>query len=490
MKFLVDTNIVIRAEPTSPADVEAGTPIAIEFLRLIAKGSHQAYLHPASLEELRGDREETRRSLRETLVRKYPELPSPPVVPLALEAILGRPDPSSHDRVDHLLLAAVSADAVDYLVTDDHRIVRRARRVDLASRVLTPADAVATLRRLFQTVPTPPPAVAQVYAHELDDADPIFDSFRSDYPDFQLWIRKCKREHRISWIIPAANGQLAALCIVKAETNREHGLPGRLLKLCSFKVSDDARGFRYGELLLKAVFTFAFENWYDHVYVEVFPKYSELIDLLDTFGFQELPARTLKGEIVLGKPLSFSQREFETLDALQFHIRFGPKYLKAKDVFVVPIRPEYHDMLFPEHAVQPELFGQVRPFGNGILKAYLCHSPSRQLTPGSVLLFYESGGSSQVRCVGVVEETLVASQPDRVARFVGQRTVYSLAEIKAMCVEPVLAILFRQASGLLNYPLPLRDLLEEGVLTTAPRSITRVKAEGLRWMRDQIELSP
>lgn len=491
MKFLLDTNLLIRAEPTSPADLEHGSPVAVDLLRLVSEGRHQAYLHPASLEELRGDHNLTRRALRGILARKYPELPFPPTAPAALDTQLGRPAPGSHDAIDHLLLASVYRDAVDYLVTDDQKLLRKARQLNLGSRVVTAAHAIATLRGLFRIVPSPPPAVRRGIAHDLDENDPIFDTFKADYPTFSQWLQSCKRQHRLCWTVRGACESLAGVCIVKEEDSREHGLPGRLLKLCSLKVADNARGYRYGELLLKAVFSYAFDNSYDHTYVEVFPKYAELIDLLEAFGFSILPARTEKDELVLAKPLKYSSRDFDSLDAIGFHIRFGPRFLKAKDVFVVPIRPRYHEMLFPECCRQPALFpDSASPYGNSILKAYLCKAKARRLTPGSVLLFYESGGSSSVRCLGVVEDTLVSARPSELAHFVGQRTVYTLSEIEAMCSSHVLAILFRQASGVLAAPLLLRELIGAGGLNGPPQSITRLKGEALAWIRELIELSP
>ena len=54
MKFLIDTNILIPAEPTSPQDIEPGTPFVVNLLRLLVEGAHQVYVHPASLETFVG----------------------------------------------------------------------------------------------------------------------------------------------------------------------------------------------------------------------------------------------------------------------------------------------------------------------------------------------------------------------------------------------------------------------------------------------------
>lgn len=490
MKLLIDTNILIRAEPTSAADVEVGSQLAVELLRLVAEGGHQALVHPACLEELQGDRDPGRREMRELLAKKYPVLPAAPRVSHDLERTLGRAEPGSHDAVDYLLIAAVLADAVHYVVTDDHRLIRKARRAGAERRLLSPADAVATLRRLLPVVIAPPPAVHRGFAHEIDERDPIFDSFKLDYPGFVEWFRtKCKPGHRLTWTIPDPTEKLAALCITKEEAGGEHGLSGRLLKLSSFKVAGDARGFRFGELLLKAAFEHAFDNSYDFIYLEIFPHHDELIELLATFGFQILPARTKKGELVLAKMLKFSMHEYETLDALDFHVRYGPRHLRVRDAFLVPIQPRFHEMLFPEHA-PPTLFAGASPYGNGILKAYLCKSNTRAIASGSALLFYESGGASHVRCVGVVEDSLVSADPEKIAQFVGQRTVYSMAEIRRMCTSPVLALLFRQATGIARHPLSLLSMVRAGAVNGPPQSITRVKGGALPWIRGQLELSP
>jgi hypothetical protein len=115
-------------------------------------------------------------------------------------------------------------------------------------------------------------------------------------------------------------------------------------------------------------------------------------------------------------------------------------------------------------------------------KAYLCHSPNRQLQAGSTLLFYRSQDAKAVTCVGVVEDTLVSTKAEEVVAFVGQRTVYSADDIQGMCNRgPVLAVLFRQ-DRLLPTPIPRQELVSERVVTQAPQSICRVPAEVIPWL--------
>ena len=488
ISFLLDANIVIPLEPTSPEDIEAGTAAVVELARLAAETGCPLLVHPAVDADIRADPDDQRRAVRTTLLKKYPRLPDPPPVPAAWQSVFGHPEQGSNDWVDSQLLAALDADAVDYLVTEDRRLHRKARRLGLENRVADTADALLMLRGLFDVVPEPPPAVRHVRAHALSTNDPIFDSLRRDYPDFDLWLRKAKRQRRHAWVIDGAQGRYAATCIVKREQSGEYGLRGRVLKICAFKVSEEHSGYRFGELLLKTVFQHARASNYRTAYVTIFEKHSALIDLFEEFGFESLDTRTPVGELVLVKSLYPSSEDWDTLDPLSFNRRYGPFAAKIRDVraFVVPIRPQFHRVLFPEAEDQGAFWPGVHPFGNSIRKAYLCNAPIRTLSPGANLLFYRSEDVHAVTVLGVVEGTMVTQSAANAARFVGKRTVYSFREIQELCTSPVLAILFRQ-SRVLAKPIPFRELIAHGVISASPQSIVSVPKEATEWLQTRLD---
>lgn len=490
MKFLLDTNVIIPAEPTSTDDVEATTPVVTELLGLLVQGRHEVFIHPDSVREIEGDRRLERRELRSLLLTKYRTLPSPPVQSETLRQVLGRAVVGSHDEVDHLLLAAVLADAVDYLVTDDRKLHRKAARLGAGERVLGVGDAVAAVRALFESIAQPPPAVERTYCHNLDLNDPIFSSLRSEYgpAEFDEWIRKCRLEHRVAWTIQAATGQYAALCILKRESETGYEIPPPALKICTFKIAENFRGCRYGELLLKPVFEHAAANGIVSIYVTAFDRHEALLTLFETFGFGQLDARTRLGEVILAKRLVCTTTERTALAPLEFHIRFGPPALKSNDAqcFVVPVQPRFHTRLFPETDPQLGLFQGRDAFGNGIRKAYLCNAPTRQIRCGDILFFYHSETAKSVAVVGVVEEVLASTDAAAIARLVGKRTVYSFRDIEGMCSSDVLAVNFRQAR-VLDPALSLETLLREGVLGGPPQSIVSVREEGLSWLKAQVD---
>ena len=488
MKFLVDTNVLISVEPVAP-DLEPTAELAAEFLALAHDGGHPVVRHAAQQVDDSNDRDEARRRARTVLFRKYPTLGRVRDLRPDFNAQLGTPQHGSNDWVDNQLLGAVEARAVDFLVSEDGGIHRKARRVGLSAQVLLVRDALDMLRTFLDRPPAPPPAVEWVKATELDEADPIFNSVRDDYPGLDAWLGLCRLENRDVALIRTSDGPYAGLCIV-VRKNDKFGAAGKFLKICQFKVSERFGGRRYGELLLKTVFDYRRTNDYDFAYVTVFEHHDNLIRLFEDFGFERWVARTPRGELALIKSFRPSDEDLSSLDALTFHKRFGPPALKPilEQTFVVPIQPKFHTLLFPEAEPQLGLGLEEadRPYGNALRKAYLSNSRIRPMPAGSTLLFYRSGDAHAITCVGVLEAASREQDADAIATLVGKRTVYSLSEITRLAIKPVLALLFRQ-DRLLRRPIRLAEAQRMQLLSAAPQSIATVHREGFAWLTRQID---
>lgn len=490
MNILIDTNIVLPLEPGSTVDLEVNTNNAILFHRLSSQSNNVLCVHPAIEYDLARDKDQARADLRRTLIGRYKTLPSPPS-PSCLESeIVGTPEVGSNDFVDNCYLAAVKDNAVDFLITEDKGVHRKARRLGIESRVLLLKEAIDLLRNLFDETPPPPPSVEKIYVHELDTSDEILNSLRKDYhPKFDSWLIKCRREHREAYIIRTEDrSQLAAILIIKREEQLPSGECGKTLKLCTFKVSSKYGGNRFGELLLKSAFDYAYLNNYKYIYFTTYQKQEGLMAFASSFGFSISENCNERGENILYKQFEYTTEQRETLSPLEFHIRFGPRsfLFDRNSTFVVPVIPKFHSILFPEMEPQIPLFRNARPCGNSIKKAYLCHSSTNLLSPGDNLLIYRSHDLSGITAIGVVEDTLRSEDPNVIARFVGTRTVYPYSEIVELCKKPTLAVKFRYAQKL-NQPLFLKDLKKYKVLNGVPRSISRLPNEGLSWIKEKIE---
>ena len=489
LRFLLDANFLIPLEPTSPSDIELGTGIAADIVRQASKLGFHLLVHPETRRELTSDRDASRRAARQTLLGKYETLLDPPDLS-EVERVLGAVRPQSNNWFDHLLLAALHADAVHYLITSDQRMHRKARRLGIApERILTPAVARALLNTLADHPQTPPPQVRTRALHALRRGDPIFESLREDYPDFDRWFRQVSQEGRRAWVIEPDGDDYAGICIWKQQDD-ELGLGGKAMKISTFKVAEEHRGRRYGELLLKAAFNELHANGYDRVWLTVFERHETLIAMLEDFGFHQHHEKTDLGELIYVKDLTADPEQ--VADPFEYHQRYGPPAvdLSLGPVYVIPIQPRYHRRLFPDDPRERMLIEHNDPYGNAIRKAYLSRGPIHPLPRGAVILFYRSDDQKAVTAIGVVEGALRTSDPAEIAKFAGQRTVYSLSEIEELAQQPVLTILFRQ-DRLLETPWPLHDLIEARVLTTAPQSITQVRnEEAIRWLSTQLAASP
>lgn len=489
MRFLIDTNILIPLEPALVPDLEVNTPLAMDFSQLAQRSGCNICVHPAVEYDFGRDQNQERVTIRRQVLGRYHLLERPPSSD-ALEPLhVGRPVHGSNNWVDNELLAGVVGNAVNYLVTEDERIHRKSIRLGIASRVLHLSDAILLIKELFDEVPPPPPAVRDVLAYELDESDPIFASLRADYDGFDEWLTRCKQEHRQVYIVEKDHEPgLAALCILKMEDSAPDERLGKTLKLCTFKVSEECAGYKYGELLLKAVFTYAGANDYEHIYFTAFPKQVRLITFAQDFGFQFYRISNSR-EVALVKSLRPSADDSERLQPFDLHRKYGPHVtsFRGNNSFIVPIRPNYHTILFPEQEQQLDLFPGRHPCGNAIKKAYLCHARINRLNRGDNLFFYRSRDLKGLTALGICEGTHRYEDPMKIAEYVGKTTVYTYQEIQEMCSQPVLAIRFRLVR-ILDVAVTLDEMRVSGVLAGAPQSISQLSSRAVDWLRGRIDL--
>ncbi|WP_353953575.1 GNAT family N-acetyltransferase [Knoellia sp. S7-12] len=483
---------MIAVEPFS-GELEGNMELGVRFLRLANEQRHLLCVAPATRDDLLEGTDVVRRRQRLAELGKFHLLAEAPVTS-ELGKRAGVSSPGSNDERDLRLLAELHAGAVTYLVTDDGRLRRRAARAGLGDRALSLADAAALLAGFEPTEITPPPRVATVPCYALNPDDKIFDGLRFDYPEFDEWFAVVRRQSdtRRCFVIEE-DGAYAALALLKFETDCVYLIEGPVVKISTFKVSEDHSGVKYGELLLKAILLSLTTTESASLYVEVLPSHAEVIDFLAAFGFVDQGHRSGRGEHVVTKCLRPPADPTQHSD-LDHHVLYGPPALLCRQrVFAVPIEPRWHDQLFPERApryqsAQLTLFGptqeQTHPWGNAIRKAYLCNASTNQVEEGDVLLFYRSSVQN-FSAVGIVEDVLRSSDPNEVTQFVGRRTVYTATEIAAMTrrARGVLAIRFRQ-DRFLEPPITLTDMQLAGALRSWPQSITRLRQQGIPWVQD------
>jgi GNAT superfamily N-acetyltransferase len=336
-KFLIDTNIVIGLEDNQPVD--AGLT---ELSRRCSAHGVRLFVDLAIDDDVQRDRDLARRAVTLSKLEKFERLKGimyPNDTDLARSfGTISLPN----DRSDCRLLFCLKRQAADFLVTRDIRLLRRAGRAGLGSRVLSVEDAIGWLRQTFEPTTVELPHIIEREAYAIDKNDPIFDSLRADYEGFDQWFEKCAKQHRKCWVVDVG-GDMAGIVIRKDETRSEAKfltLSGaKILKLCTFKMRSEYRGEKFGEQLLKQCLWFAQTNGYDIVYVTAFADKEDLRNLLECYGFR-VTGRQHNGELVLEKAMRKGRILVdEHTDILAFDRECYPRFYDGDRVskFIVPI---------------------------------------------------------------------------------------------------------------------------------------------------------
>jgi len=508
-KLLIDTNIVIGLEDAKPVKSTLA-----ELFRLSSEFNVDIFIDNANYDDVKRDKDADRRAITLSKLGKFQKLrqiPSPSDNDLNIRF---GPTKKVNDTSDVRLLVALDAKAIDFLVTEDVGLHRRADFADLGGQVLTVEEALEWLRHSFQEQPVNLPYVTERKAYEIDKANPIFASLEIDYPGFSKWFDACRKKHRDCWVLEIAE-QIAGIVIRKDETHAEAGTRHagpKILKVCTFKVLDEYRGEKFGELLLKQILWFAQRNDYDLVYLTVFPKHGFLINLLNYYGFHETRRRD-NSEVFLEKVISKGPLPPINGNPLKIICQSYPRFHDGAEIrkFCVPIKPSYHRNLFPEIAFAAELplfphkqFSAMqnlesssdRTPGNTIRKVYICRSKIKRLRLGDLLFFYMSkdqnyAASQTITTIGVVESVVEATKTDDLMRLTAKRSVFSGEEIKEMAPtknSPVKVIDFLLIGHVEPF-VNLKTLLEQKVFNQRPpQSISGLTSDTYSALRPHIKL--
>lgn len=426
---VLDTNIVIYAQDYASQDHPDGK-IAAEVLRAIGELGYTPAITPATLDDL--VRSGRGRELRVREAERYARVEPEP--PGALRQRAGYGDSlSTNDECDLRILAALDQKLAAWIITNDKRMISHAEQAGL-THVLDARQFLEFLEPARHPL-GPPPRVGVAPPARVDVRSPFFASLIDSYPEFHDWWEKKVVPQNRTTLVVGEPEDPQALAVIK-ENDTDYGLPSDTTKICTFKVSHDARGQRYGELLLKASIQHIRAIPSSTVFLEVAAD-NELVAWLKPFGFKARSgAHATNGDTVMVKSLTPGGRR-RGIDPWAYHVTYGPGALRVERAFLVPIKTGWHERLFPEsNSAQSSLLaGFTEPCGNAIKKVYISRTRSRKPARGDVLVFVESGTGRRVSNIGVVEDVLVSGDPIEVLRFAGSRTVYTPPEVHRMCQD-------------------------------------------------------
>jgi hypothetical protein len=474
MKILIDTNIFIPLEITSLNDIEPNQNRINEFYTKCNRSGFSVFLHPAIKNDVNRDTNNERKKVRLQAINKYPLLDNVKYSEDVKEKI-GLPSEKTHNFVDYHLLNAVYINAVNILVSNDKDVHKRAKDLDISDKVYYLDDVDV----LFQSIEIEPiklfPNIKVEKCFNVNLSDEIFDSIRADYKGFDNWYKtKCQLEHRSCYIIKEEN-HIDGIAIYKKEDEinelAKYNMDGKVLKICTFKTSKRVSGNKFGELLLRSIFDFCYLNNFEYIYVTAFEQ-NIICSFLENFGFERHnKSKDDTGEVIYIKRLLPDNNRH--LSSFQYHMLYGPKYYsKESTAFLVPIKPIYHEKLFPELEQQTLLFPYKEACSNGIRKAYICLSNTNKIKEGDILYFYRSQDFMKIQAIGITEKIIRTTDINEIISITARRTVFTIKEINETYGnnKEVLVILFRQTNSLSN-AITLEDL----GIDYYPQCITQVK---------------
>ena len=479
MKALLDTNIISHREANRVVSQDIGI-----LYRWLERSGYEKCIHSATVDEVKKNPNKETVDLFMVKMQSYEVISIPSPLHQKLKEVSLEYDKTQNDIVDSILLNEVLVNRVDILITEDKKIHQKARVIGIQNKVYS-IDSF--LEKVFSEHPElvnyKVLNVRKSRFGEIDLNDAFFDSLKEDYKGFDSWfVRKFDEEAYIT--INKDNHKLLSFLYLKVEDINEYYqniepvfVPKRRLKVGTFKVISN--GFRLGERFVKIIFDNALKNKVQEIYVTIYDKRTEqrrLIELLEQWGF------FLWGK--KGEELVYVRNFTPAYDDGNMKMCF-PYISARKNIYLVPIYPEYHTELLPDSILNtesPEEYVEDFPHRNCINKVYVSRAFPPYPQKGDLLVFYRTGGyyKSVITTIGEVQEVKRCFEDEEdFLSFCRKRSVYPEPELRAMwkysVVKPVVI------SFLYVYSFPHRlnmaQLIDLGILSgvsDAPRGFKRI----------------
>jgi len=477
LKILLDTNLLIYREEHAVIDEKV-----LKLTKILYDSNRfRMVIHPLTIEDLRHIKNEKERKIFLNKIKIYEKLDKPPKATSKFNNNVGC-SKIPNDIIDNNILYVVYKNCVHYLITNDNKLKKKAKKINLDDRVLN-IDQAIELFNNEESKETRTPAFIKIdYLYNIELNDSFFNSLRLDYKDFDEWYITKSRNGKKAYVSYDENGKIGSFLMLKIEDENENyskfKIPfekNKRLKISTFKVANT--GNKIGEAYIKIILEEAKLNNLNEIYVTVFKKQKELIHLFEEYGFNYKTTKmTERGDSTLEEEFVYVKHmDDDTYPNFDW---------KNRNVFIVPIRQKYHEMLFPESENKLQLsFGDIKginSYSNSIKKAYICKSPSKQILNGDILLFYASEQKKAITTIGIVDNVFSNfNSPEELFNMARKRTVYTLEEIKENYSITSKLILFKYYK-ILDMPITYRELIEKGILKSAPMSIVKIDSENLK----------
>jgi predicted nucleic acid-binding protein len=436
-EVLLDTNIVIHREASRVLNKDIGI-----LFRWLDKGKYTKCVHSITVQEIeKNSNKETASSLRVKL-DSYRILRATSELTKEALNVSRTQDVNENDKNDTILLNEVYIGRVDFLITEDKKIHRKALALGIPERVFTIDSFLEKIvSENPELVDYKVLSVTRKYFSEVSVADEFFDSFRLDYPGFDKWFLRKSDE---TAYVTIDKGKILSFLYLKIEGEDEAYtdiIPTfsrkKRLKIGTFKVATN--GVRLGERFIKIIFDNALQARVDEIYVTLFRNTDEqhrLTDLLEVWGFKYYGKKNNSE-----RQEDVFIRDFKP-DFCITNPRLTFPYITTKtNIFMIPIYPDYHTELLPDSILTTESpydFIENQPHRNAISKVYITRSFERNIKKGDIIVFYRTAAkdrsayySSVITTIAIAEDKIedIKDVEDFILKC-RKRSVFSDSELR------------------------------------------------------------
>ena len=485
IKILLDTNMFIYLEDNKITEDK----VLKLTKRLFDSNDYKIVIHPDTKKEIEKFKNEEQKNIFKSKIAVYREIQNPPRASEAFNQKVGCKN--SHDVIDNNLLFAVQRNCASYLITNDLELKKKSKIIDLEDKVLTIDEALSVFKPVEEPVIKKPPFIVKEFLYNIDLDDPFFDSLKKDYKTFEKWFIK-KRGEEAQAYITKKDGNISSFLMIKTEDEKEDYskmenplTPKKRLKVSTMKVADT--GKKIGETFVKIMIASAIEKDVDEIYITVFKKQQQLIDMITEYGFKETTYQmTEKSDGTLEKEYIYVKNSRPLEEYYPFIS------LNDKSFFLVPIQEEYHNILFQESEKSYQMsfddINGLNTASNCLKKAYLCDSHIKKIKPGSVLLFYSSGVKKAITSIGIVDAVFNTFDDfEDMYKLVRKRTAYDENSLKAKFKKDKLVLLFKFYYSMPNY-VTYDYLIRNNIINGPIQTITEIDLNKFNMILNECKL--
>ena len=489
-RYLVDTNIIIHRESQ-----DAVMPLVGKLYNWLDRISGKKFYHPLSKNEINKYADKKVVDSFEGKLNAYTELTPVEKGDSFFNAVIGLENEDENSKNDSQLLLQVYMGRVDFLLTDDKGLLRKAQKLYLREKVLAPADFVHIMEQQNpELIDYDVLSVQKERIGNIPIENPFFDTLREDYGHsvFNSWLNRKSEED--AYTFRNKNGILEGFLYLKVEHKdeafKDFDKPMKeqeWLKVGTFK--NATQGLRVGERFLKIIFDNALKMGVDGIYVTLFENKRDgvkaLMNLMKKWGFVPYCHKS-NGELVMIKDM---HRYNTSMDPM-----FNYPLLKDQHGFMfLPIEAAWHGKLFPDLRLKNENMSiyENEPCSYAVEKIYVCGWSTINATPGNLIFIYRRGEywpkkyHSVISGMAILQEIIYPKSEEEYLSLVKNKSVFTDDELKSLYRDnryrTVIKLLFLKP---FDRKVTLKRLYDLGIFdessNEAPRINTVISHEDAR----------